>query len=477
MAKKTRVHINADLIQVVRNGRSTFVLLCEDRLLAEFFDNWAYQLAKKSPFNTVKSYCSDVRLIIDFVLEMAKLLGGLTALVLANALDCFEDFLVFGERSDDEHVRHIAKLMRSKTVGGDTASRYIVSANTFLDSNESFRIGMIELEELGYVSPSRMSAFPQSVTFDANASVAVRNALKQNSWLAGCLAGGAKKIKYKGLVPKSKKSLIAYMDEDGGDEDAFPIDKLEELIESATCARDATLWSLGGAIGTRISELLTLQKQDILPGVGGGNGKVLIVDPRTRLAELSRWLAASDVNMLSHKGRTSLDTFMIEPFASHFWIHYNEYHNEIVEFERKNPFLPRHNFVFRKLADHAPYVKSYQTVYERFRAAAFKVTGRNYSPHSLRHMYGYYLANFCPNPWHPGRFGLDLKMVQKFMGHRSARSTMRYARKDARMLEATISALNSLRMGMGGYSTNSARLRHLENLRAEVELALQEKDA
>lgn len=37
MAKKTRVHINADLIQVVRNGRSTFVLLCEDRFLAEFF--------------------------------------------------------------------------------------------------------------------------------------------------------------------------------------------------------------------------------------------------------------------------------------------------------------------------------------------------------------------------------------------------------------------------------------------------------
>lgn len=476
MARKRRVHINADLMQVVRNGRTTFVLLCEDLFLADFFDNWVYQLAKKSPFNTVKSYSSDVRVLIDFVLEMAKLLGGLTPLVLANALDCYEDYLVFGTNSSNEHVRHVAKLLPGKLVDGSTASRYIVSANNFLDANELFRLGMIELEELGYVAPHRMSAFPQHVTFNARAPIAIRNALKEHSWFAGCLAGGAKNIKYKGLVPKSKASPIAFVDDDGGDETAFPIDKLEALIDSATCERDAAIWSLGGATGARISELLTVQIPDIIPTVGG-EGKVLIVDPKTRLAELSRWLPAAEVAKLSHKGRTSQDTFMIEPFASHFWVHYSAYHNEIMEFERKNPFALRHDFVFRKSDGYAPYVKSYQTAYERFRTAAFAVTGRNYSPHSLRHMYGYYLANFCPNPWHHGRFGLDLKMVQRFMGHRNSRSTLRYARRDARMLEATISALNSIRMNMSAFNTSNARLWHMENLKKELELSLLGKDS
>ncbi|WP_410784610.1 tyrosine-type recombinase/integrase, partial [Leifsonia sp. SIMBA_070] len=65
------------------------------------------------------------------------------------------------------------------------------------------------------------------------------------------------------------------------------------------------------------------------------------------------------------------------------------------------------------------------------------MTGTSYGFHSLRHMYAYYLVNHCPNPRDPNRFGLDLKMVQLLMGHKSIKSTERYARKDAKMLEAT----------------------------------------
>lgn len=476
MARKGRVHLYAGIHRVVRNGKATFVLLCEDKFLAEFFDNWAYQLAKVSPFNTVKSYCSDVRLMIDFVLAMAHLCGGLTALVLSNALDSFENFLVFGKNSEDEPVRTIAERLHSKQVSGTTAARCIASVNSFMGASETFRLGMLEFEALGYISPSHISVFPQHIVFSTDISIKVKAALKKNSWFAGCLAGGAKKIKFKGLTPKSKPSSIANVDEFGGDDKAFPIDKLVELIESATCSRDKALWSLAGAIGPRVSELLSMFRNDIKPGRNDDPGKIFIIDPNTRMRELSQWLSAEDAGIVSHKGRSTPDTFAIEPFISHFWVSYAEYRQEVTTFERKHPFAERHEFAFGKLTTNEPLIKSYQTVYERFREAAFKVTGTYYGLHSLRHMYGYYLANFCPNPWHRGRFGLDLKMVQHYMGHQSIRTTLRYARKDARMLEATISALNSIRMGMRGFNVNNVRLQHLESLKKEIECALRGKD-
>jgi len=48
------------------------------------------------------------------------------------------------------------------------------------------------------------------------------------------------------------------------------------------------------------------------------------------------------------------------------------------------------------------------------------------------------------------------------------KSTMRYARKDARMLEVTLSALNALRMGISQFSVSKVRLDHLNKLRSEL---------
>ncbi|MDW2777957.1 site-specific integrase [Pseudomonas sp. BEA3.1] len=474
MAKNRRVQKHASTIKVVRNGKSTFMLLCDDPFLSEFFSHWAYQLALRHHFNSVKAYCSDVRVLIDFVLEVACLLGGLTAEVLSEALDCFEDFLVFGERSKNDIVRAAAKSLGATPVSGACAARYITSANKFIDASERMRLGVSDLKRVGYVSNDHLSVFPQRVSYSSSAPQKISVALKKSTWLAGCLAGGAKQIKFTGLVPKSKKSQIANTDEFGGDEDAFPMDKLVELIESTDCTRDALLWSAGGAFGPRISELLTMLVEDVTPGEGSVEGSVLIIDPDTRRNILSQWLTPIQIDQASHKGRDTTATYLIEPFASHFWFNYARYRLEVTDFERKNPFAMRNKFLFKTLRDYRPLVGSYQTVYERFRAASFKVTGRYYGLHSLRHMYGYYLANFCPDPKRPGRFGLDIRVVQKLMGHKTLQATLRYARKDARMLEATISAINAARMRYGGFGVEKVRLEHLEGLRREIEDAMQE---
>lgn len=464
MGWKGRINRHAAITEAVRNGKAIFVLIAEDNFLCKFFDNWAYQLAKIYVFNSVRGYCRDVCILINFVVEYSLRRGGLTPLVLSNCLDSFEDYLVFGVNSDQEIIRDVAAALDTSPVGGSTASRYIVSANKFIDASEEFRLGMLELESVGYVSHANISAFPQGLLFEGVAPLKIRNAIKENSWFAGCLAGGAKRIKYRNLVPKSKASQVASTDEFGGDDLAFPIDLMVSLIESATCARDALLWSGCAAFGPRITEMLSLTFED----VDASTGKVFIVDPQSRQKELAMWLPAEEVKKLSHKGRATPDTYGIEPFASHFWVYYAKYYSEVRDYERLNPLEPKNKFVFRKHNSSEPLINSYQAVYERFRVASHAVTGRYYGLHSMRHMYGYYLVNFCPNPSNPQRFGLDIRLVQKFMGHKSLKSTMRYARKDARMLEATLSALNALRMGVSQFSVSKVRLEHINRLKSEL---------
>lgn len=477
MARNSRVQKHASTIKVVRNGKSTFMLLCDDPFLSEFFSHWAYELARRHDFNTVKAYCSDVRVLIDFVLEVAYLLGGLTSQVLSDAFECFEDFLVFGVRSENDLVRTAAKSLGANPISGTSAARYITSANKFLDACERMRLGMLELKRIGYVSNEYISVFPQRITYSSNVSKSVALAIKDGSWMAGCISGGVRQIRFKGLIPKSKKSQIANADEFGGDEDAFPIDKLVKLIESASCSRDALIWSAGGAFGPRISELLTMLIEDVTPGEDGAEGVVLIIDPDTRKNILSKWLTSTQIDQASHKGRDSPAAYLIEPFASYFWFHFAQYRLEVIGFERNNPFALHSNFLLRTLRDYRPLVGSYQTIYERFREAAYKITGRYYGLHSLRHMYGYYLANFCPDPKRPGCFGLDLRTVQRLMGHKTLAATFRYARKDARMLEATVSAINAARMQSSGFGVEMVRMKHLENLRREIEEAMQERSA
>ena len=44
--------IHAELMNTVKNGISTFRLLCKDEVLSDFFDEWVFRLAKKQPYHT-----------------------------------------------------------------------------------------------------------------------------------------------------------------------------------------------------------------------------------------------------------------------------------------------------------------------------------------------------------------------------------------------------------------------------------------
>lgn len=88
---------------------------------------------------------------------------------------------------------------------------------------------------------------------------------------------------------------------------------------------------------------------------------------------------------------------------------------------------------------------------DAFKVAAIRAgvpvpNGRNFewTPHSLRHAYGVYMLNFCPNS--SGGQGYKIEEVQLMMGHSSIQTTRKYARVDReRLYERLQSAENAFR--------------------------------
>ncbi|WP_349987557.1 site-specific integrase [Pseudomonas alloputida] len=449
-----------EIVETFRQGKRTYRLICADAALASFFDDWAMGLANQKQFNTVKAYSNGVKVLLIFVYEFGFQRGGLTAEVLAEALGSFENYLVFGKASSDKTVSAVAKVIGERNLGSASVALYITAANNYIEASETYRLSLKEFVKAGYVDEVLVSSIPITATEYARPLPGARAALKANSWLAGCIQGGARKIRRARLLSASTRPEVVYTDEFGGDDTIFPIDKCAELIASAPCLRDKLLWSVLAATGCRISEALTLLVGDVR--IGEKSKKVFIFDPKGRVDMLSRFMTDKQIARLSHKGRKTPDTYLIEPFASTFWRTLDEYVAEQRALEAARHSPVNHHFLFRNLEDGSPIVSSYQAVWERFNAAAKKLTGRSYGFHSLRHMYGYYLANHCPNPFRPSTFGFELSFIRDAMGHASTRTTAKYAKKDGAMLEAAMSAMNLLRIRDSEFSVLNVQIRHLQ---------------
>ncbi|WP_257604486.1 site-specific integrase [Pseudomonas sp. UMAB-08] len=462
------------LIPTERNGRQSYRLISSDQLQDDFFDSWSHQLSRKRSKRTTKIYSEYNKVFLELLQQITYQEKGLTPILLAQTIDSYESFLVFGTDSDIPMIQKAAYVLGDRHLSGSSVGVALAALNHFIDASERLRLGLIELEIQGYIASKSLSGFSLAQTVSIESPKNVRAAIKANSWLAGCLAGGARRIKRKGLSAISKPSSLAHTDMYGGDDFAFPIDKCMELIQSTTCRRDRMLWSLLAACGARVSEALTMLWKDIKPEVESEFNRVLIVDPATRRNVLIKYLSESEINSLPHKGRAHPETFLIEPFASMFWIALEEYNTGL----RKQHYLApvTHDFLVRNLKNGDPMHNSYQALYERFRKAALRVTGKAYGFHSLRHMYGYYLTNHCPNP-NPHsnrRYGLDLDTVQKLMGHKLSKTTKRYARQDAHLLQATLAAANLARLTGGPKSVLEARIAfHQQEIKQLQQLALE----
>lgn len=449
------------LIPTVRNGRKTFRFASLNNMQDQFLDNWVYELSRDYSYRTVKTYCYAIKTFLIYIYTLIDLEGGISNQRLQEALHSYESYLVFGVSSDSEIAKKVAMIVGSPMLVAASVITNLAAINKFIDASEQLRRALDELESKGAIVSRDLVGFSLETSVGTSVTSTVRAALRRNTWLGACIAGGAHRIKRAGLRAESRVPEIAYMDEFGGDEKAFPIDKCAELIDSAPSLRDKVLWSLIAASGCRISEALNMLKDDIVfKEKELHEKKIFIVDPATRRDKLIEYIPETTINELSYKGRDKPDTFLIEPFASIFWMHLAEYLIEEKNKDRLRGGTCHHSFLIRSITEGTPMCLSYQTLIERFQKVALKIAGRKYGFHSLRHMYGYYLANHCPNPNPNNRraFGLDLHLVKQYMGHRDIATTKKYAREDAQMLHAAMAASNLIRMGGGPQTVRQTQI-------------------
>lgn len=462
---------HAFLVETITDGRKHFKVVCDDPLLCEFFDHWSFKLSLKRRFNTVKAYADAVVTFLNYMFEVKEIRGQLTHVDLNDILDSFESYLVFGKDSDIVIASSAAINLNTTNQGSGTVSLYFTGLNNFLERSENLRKTIYSLQSRGIDTKINATDVPLGLISKIDTPAHVKKAIKESSWLSGCISGVVNRIKKKRLAVTVKISPIAYTDDFGGDEKTFPIDLAQKLIENAKNLRDKTLWSLLAACGCRISEAQTMLRSDVEINImKDREGKltvdkhVHIVDPATRKKELSRYLSESDINSLPHKGRADTKTFLIEPFASMFWDYYEKYLTQEKKRASERGIVSDHKFIFRLETNGDPVIDSYQTLYDSFSVAAKAITGNSYGFHSLRHMYGYYLKNFCPvRKGQKIHYGMSLKSVQRYMGHSEISSTQRYARDDAMKLSAAHAAMNMERNRSPNFSVLDAKIRFLEN--------------
>lgn len=452
------------LLETFRSGSISYRLICNDPTLSSFFDAWCLDLSKRKSWRTAKAYAEAVSWFLKYVYEYSAIERCFDYQTLHKAIGSYENFLVYGSSSSDSINRSIAKVLGDRKLSGATVLKNVAAINSFLEASEGFKTAASQLSELHYIGVQPQQVLSLLPSYKKEAARGIKLAIRENSWFASCIAGGVGRVRSARLASTSKPSTIAHTNIHGGDDSVFPLDLCVDLINSTDCLRDKTLWSLMAASGCRISEALTVFWRDLSINPGSSqNNRVYIVDPSTRVEELRQYLTDREISKLSHKGRSTVETFLIEPFATYFWVNLDLYAREQRDLEavRHRPVF--HPFVFRNLIDGSAIPNSYQSVYERFKLAARTVTGRSYGFHSLRHMYAFYLHNYCPNPLKPNTFGFDLGFVQKMLGHASSHSVQRYARRDVHMLQAALSAMNYLRLQSDSFSSLQVQIEYLEN--------------
>ncbi|WP_373083221.1 hypothetical protein, partial [Zhongshania sp.] len=192
---------NIVLTEAVKGGLTTYCLSSHDISLCDFYDDWALQIARKYSHNTTTSYCRKVAQFLDYILE-AGLINpeGLTPQIMLKAINEYESFLVFGEESDvsSEIAKSVAASLSPKSISGSSVETHFAAVNNFLSASENFRKSLKALEDSGIIDSQLASSTPLISSYRESSSTSIKNGIKNNSWLAGCIQGGARTVKRHG---------------------------------------------------------------------------------------------------------------------------------------------------------------------------------------------------------------------------------------------------------------------------------------
>jgi integrase len=418
------------------------------------FEKYTKHLKSKGySSNTIVSYGGHVFRFINYLYKAADLTeGALDRDRIEDIISSYSSYLIHGQQSSNELSCQIA-------IDNEKINTTSYSSLLPIDASLTYFIKLFELKQLG-TSDDLLNSFLNTTT--RYLSSFEKKNIHKNSMLAGVISHS--------LVndEKSRMGVLSFSRRKGKKvlhaTRSFDLDKVIHLIDSASNLRDKALYALLAASGCRTHEALQITIDDINPKTQ----EVILrsyEDDKRKLQGLTN----EEIGKLSWKGRNTEQTFLIEPFKSLFFKYISEY------MKKERNCIAGHRFIFQNYKTKRPHFCSDRSSrIKQFKQAATKAGVEDLygiSPHSLRHMYGFYVLNYLQLS--DGKYGLSAPVVKVLMGHASFSSTELYAKHDTDFILAQIDFANKSLFGKAlsikelkkQYHTSElAKLEELESL-------------
>jgi integrase len=425
-----------NLVKAIYKGRSCPKLICIDEQ-GRGFEFIPFRIFLTEMIDASLAPCSVTKYLyclmgfLRYLLTGFELAGAVSAAVGNQLCNGYYSYLVHGVASADGLIKDISIACPRRSVSPRTARNYHVVVTQFLCLSNVFLVDLRHSNASALGNSLSVNMLVALQEFSSRILLVGRLSL----WGTGRKNVGKARRLYRD-IPRNNPQ-VPIIDQSK----FFPLELISNLIQHATCYRDAAIWCLLAASGLRVSEVLQLLWEDI----DFSEGKVYAVNPKEREDIKSSYvgLGEIEINKLSWKGRRTKFTFLIEPYAEMFFealALYMKY-----EYDAK----ARHNFIFQG-ADAKPlrFCDYKFNLIRPFQTAATKVLGEDASKpykmklHSLRHSFCVFLKNFI---LHTEGMGLSDGEIILLTGHASVESIQTYAIIDKVKIEEKLALAFSMR--------------------------------
>lgn len=433
--------LHVERTETTRFGKPTWVLVGPEGEVAAF--TYFCRRNESYAYATQKRYAEVVSRFIDFLIRVG-VLGGATSRQRVNAaIEGYLALLAMGSQKLVEKLRQeddpatgwlipFLENAREKALAPQSFDNTIAALNRFLRLSEALAQEAFErADALGLQCDGKFTRLIEALDGCEALTRSEVRSLKENSVFGSVIRLRGELRRPRGVKAPGRRSSKQEMPMH------FPLEHLPALIRAATSWRDRAFWLLLAASGIRTSEALNLRWVDI----DIANLKVRVVDPADSVAH------SENSPEERFKGRVTEATYLLQGLRVTFFDALAEYlkaeylpvkggsRNDLV-FQYVDP--RRRGLSYRDASD-AAIAKSFRKAVRRA-AIPGKAHRRssNWTPHSLRHSYGYYMHNEFPVDPENGIYGLSLNEVQLLMGHRDARTTSKYAKRNIEKLHTQL---------------------------------------
>lgn len=419
-----------------QNGVTTWQLHTLSGEVVESFGIFCDKLAGLSE-RTQKRYAEAVSRFIDYLFEVGIFSSpGVNAKRINEAVDAYPLLLrdgseglikriqIRGSQDTDSWLIDVARGLNWKPLSLSSFSNTLAPINQFLNLSETIFRQELERAKITGLQVNQNKNQNLITAIDGYTPMSTREIarMRQNS-MFGSVAKfsnqGIRKPRRVALPNENPNNDLRFRD--------FPIEHLQNVLHAANSWRDRVFWLLLAASGIRSSEA----KNILLNDIDFDKQLVFVIDPANRRCLLPEYLKEEP----RFKGRSMSATYLFPPLRQQFF-HALQMYLELEYVPIYQPGQPQFLLQYVEPTRRGePLINCSDAALNKpFKAAVTRANvpppseGREWTLHSLRHLYGVYMLNDYPLDPKNNRFGLELTDVQILMGHDSIQSTKKYAR-------------------------------------------------